>query len=121
MIISLTLFVMAVEDWFTMKVADYLQLLLLVEVLFKVGIDIPKLIISSMIFACYLIYEIKEDIQIGGADIKIFCSLQLMGFNLLLYTIFYACLIAIIYCLGTKHKKIPFVPFIWLGYMIVNI
>lgn len=121
MIISLTLLVMAVEDWFTMKVADYLQILLLLEVLFKVGIDFPKLIVSLMIFSGYLIYEIKQEVKIGGADIKIFCSLQLIGFNLLLFTIFYACLIAIIYCLVSKRRKIPFVPFIWLGYLIVNI
>lgn len=122
MIISLVLFVMAIEDCIHMQVNDVLQIGLLVIVIYMTDITPNSVLVSTLIFLYYLYYERKNVLKIGGADIKIICSLYLLGgIEMIVEILFYASLFGILFALLTKRHKIPFVPFIWLGYVIVNV
>lgn len=117
--IGVTLLLMAIEDCITMKVNNLWQLLLLVEVLYTKHDSIELIVLSFGLFCIYVLTTKAKETKIGGADIKIFCILLLLGYLKLLYIVITASFLGIIYCLIRKQSKIPFVPFIWIGYTFV--
>ncbi|WOO86990.1 hypothetical protein RZE82_07705 [Mollicutes bacterium LVI A0039] len=104
-----------------MKVHNFLQVVLLIVTLWNNVPSISQIIISISIYIGYIIYEQKTKVKIGGADIKIVCILLLAGISNVIYMLFWASLTGLLYALVTNKHKIPFVPFIWIGYTIVNI
>lgn len=121
MIVSQVLFFMALEDIYHMKVNDILQVMLLVAVVLTGDVTVKRIIIALTLVIAYLIYDRYKDAKVGGADIKILFSLILYGgFGFVVGVLFISSLIGIIFSLLTKRKKIPYVPFIWIGYLIVN-
>lgn len=122
MIVSQILLLMAIEDIYHMQVNDILQILLLLTVLITGDVILSRVIISALGFIAYVIYERKNEIKIGGADIKILCSLFVLGgVQMIVETLFVASSFGIVYALMSKRKEIPFVPFIWMGYILVII
>ncbi len=120
MIVNLTLAVMAFSDMRTREVANFLQLLLFFEILIMYNVDVYNLLFAIALFLLYIVYEQTSEVKIGGADIKIICSLLLINVQMVLYIIFIASLFAIMYGKLNHKRIIPFVPFLWLGYTIVN-
>lgn len=132
MIVAVVLLVMAVQDFLTMKVNDILQIILLICAIYAAKPSIVNIIFAVLFLALYIALtyyksrknynedDLKEP-QIGGADIKIVSILLLFGINFTINVLFWASLFAIIYGLVRKIKKIPFVPFLLLGYLIVYI
>lgn len=122
MIVSQILFVMAVEDIYHMKVSDILQVLLLVVVVLSGNITLVRISIALGLCIMYLLYKRFKDEKIGGADIKILASLVLYGgLSRLVIILFVSSILGILYSFGSKRKKIPYVPFIWIGYLVANI
>lgn len=121
-IVSQILLLMAIEDMYHMQVNDIFQILLLVVVLISGDVLLPRIVVAALCFIGYVIYERKKEIKIGGADIKILCSLFILGgVQMLVETLFVASSFGIVYALMSKRKEIPFVPFIWMGYILVII
>lgn len=119
--IAYTLLLMAIEDLITLKVNNWWQVLLLCEVLIKQHGNLRLIILSCFLYSGYRLTKLNKNNKIGGADIKIFCCLIILGLSNFLYIVFFASLFGILYSLVSKQKKVAFVPFIWIGYMIVNI
>lgn len=115
------LFFMAIEDIRTMQVSNIYQIILLTWVLVSEPMSIVLVGSSMLIYGGYLLVREKVNLKIGGADIKLFCILLLLGVKVLVMIAFWASLSGLIYSLVTSKKKIPFVPFIWLGYCLVYI
>lgn len=118
---SSILLIMAIEDGLTFKVSNWLQLLFLLAVLSKGEVAMELIVVSFIILGLYIIYERKFELKIGGADIKIFCTLLLMGVMPTIYILFWSSFLGLVFSLVSKKKIIPYVPFLWLGYTIVNI
>ncbi len=118
---GLILFIMAIFDIYTLKVSNVLQGAFLVCAIYKYGINIYHLLFALLLFVIYILYEQRYEIKIGGADVKIFCILLLGKLINVVYILFWSSLLAIVYALIRKEKIVPFVPFIWIGYVIVNI
>lgn len=122
MIVGQILFFMALEDIYHMQVHDILQLLLLIAAVFTGNVTIERIIIGLGLIIGYLVYERVSDAKVGGADVKILFSLILYGgIGPLIGILFISSLLGIGYSLIKKQKKIPYVPFIWIGYLIVNL
>lgn len=120
MIINISLFLMAISDLRTYIVSNRLQLLLLLAVIIN---DIPRIeniILSVLLFIGYKLCYSKICTWVGGADIKIFCTLALHDIYIALMTFYIAMGLGLVYGLIRKQEKLPFVPFIWIGYSIVN-
>lgn len=121
-VISQILLIMALEDIYHMQVNDLLQVLLLASVLLTTEVAPASIVIAAVVFMLYIVYEQKKDVKIGGADIKILCSLFILGgLSMIVGILFVASILGITYSLLSKKKRIPFVPFIWIGYILVII
>lgn len=118
---QLILFFMAIEDIRTMQVSEVYQIVLLGWVLLSGQGSIVLLLLSALVYGSYLLIRKKFNTKIGGADVKIFCILLLLGFKVVILTAFWASLTGLIYSLVTHNRKIPFVPFIWIGYCLAFI
>ncbi len=112
---------MAISDLRSYTVSNWLQLLLIVAVVMT---DIPRgwnVMLALSIYCSYKLFYKYVNKWIGGADIKIFCILTLYNFTYALAGFYIATGLGLIYALVKNKKRIPFVPFIWIGYMLVNI
>lgn len=118
---QLILFFMAIEDIRTMQVSNVYQIVLLGWILLSGQASIGLLLLSALIYGSYLLINKKFETKIGGADIKLFCILLLLGIKIVILIAFWSSLFGLIYSLVTHKKKIPFVPFIWIGYCLVYI
>lgn len=122
MIINLILLLMSIEDLYHLEVNDIAQVSLFLTILATANITVIKLLIAALVFGIYIVYEKSFSAKIGGADIKILCSLFLLGgIQMIIKILFIASLFGIGFALITNKKKLPFVPFIWIGYLLVNV
>ena len=81
------------------------------------------LLLASILFLMFFISYKYIKKKIGGADLKIISILTIFFGPNIVYILFYSSFIALIYILIKRNKKIkiPFVPFIFLGVLIVTI
>lgn len=62
------------------------------------------------------------NIRIGSGDFLYLTTLSVfLDFNILLWVIEIGSLLGLIYCLHKKHKTIPFIPFLFLAYLMIQI
>ncbi len=120
MIAGIVLLVMAIQDYRTMIVSNWLQVLLFLSIVITNGLDPWLGLACIFILLSYKLYVRKFEAKIGGADIKIFASLVILGVSPFIRILFWSSLFGLIIMLITKKEKIPYVPFLWLGYIIVN-
>jgi leader peptidase (prepilin peptidase)/N-methyltransferase len=92
-------------------VALYVLLLIHNEIIFElIGITLLFILL-------FIIFYIKD--MIGGADIKLYIFILLFyGFTFFTYTLILSNTLGCIFCIFTKKKRIPFVPFITLGILL---
>lgn len=122
MIIGQILFFMALEDIYHMEVNDVLQVMFLMAIILTGNITFVRIAIALDMCIIYMLSTRLTTEKIGGADIKILCSLILYGgINLVIIVLFISSIFGILYSLIMNQKKIAFVPFIWIGYLIANI
>lgn len=121
MIIVSILLIMSVQDMITMRVSDILQLILLAVIVATTKLELLNIVVAIVIVISYYIYQSNTEYKIGGADIKLISLFTLLSILNTIEILFYGSLIAIIYSLLFKQRKIAYVPFLSLGYVIVNI
>ena len=77
-----------------------------------------ELFIITNIFLVIFYFFYKKD-MIGGADIKLYIFILLYyGFLFFSYTLTFSNIIGYFFCILTKKKRIPFIPFITLGILL---
>lgn len=122
MIVGVILLLMSLEDLYHMEVSDILQLCLLLFIIITTKPSLVNIIVALAFLGIYIIYERNCESKIGGADVKILCSLYILGgIEMIIRIMFIASLFGIVFSVLLNKKKIPFVPFIWIGYLLVNI
>lgn len=78
-------------------------------------------LIDLAVILLFLIFYLLSKNKIGGADIKIFIYLYLVFKFDVLFIMMISAFLGIIFILLTKKKKIPFIPFITVGVLILMI
>ncbi len=122
MIVNQIIFLMALEDVYHMQVSNILQAILLLAVLILGDVTLERVALALGIFIVYLLYERFKEVKIGGADVKILASLTLYGGAILLVKVLLvSSVLGIVYSLLSKKKRIPYVPFIWMGYLLASL
>lgn len=122
MIVNQIIFLMALEDIYHMQVSNILQAILLLAVLILGDVTLERIALALGIFIVYLLYERFKEVKIGGADVKILASLTLYGGAILLVKVLLvSSVLGIVYSLLSKKKRIPYVPFIWMGYLLASL
>lgn len=121
MIVIGLLTIMALQDAFTMHVSDLLQILLLIVIIVNFELQPLNIAVAVSIMISYYIYQRNTSYKIGGADIKLIALFILISITNTLSILFWSSLLAIIYSVCLKRRKVPYVPFLSLGYLIVNI
>lgn len=121
MIIVFLLILMSLQDMYTMRVSDLFQLILLAVIVITTKLELLNIAVAVAIMASYHIYQRNTEYKIGGADIKLISLLTLLSITNTISILFWSSLIAIIYSLLLKQRKIAYVPFLSLGYIIVNV
>lgn len=122
MIVNQIIFLMALEDVYHMQVSNILQAILLLAVLILGDVTLERIALALGIFIVYLLYERFKEVKIGGADVKILASLTLYGGAILLVKVLLvSSVLGIVYSLLSKKKRIPYVPFIWMGYLLASL
>ncbi|MDF9866807.1 Flp pilus assembly protein protease CpaA [Bacilli bacterium PM5-3] len=114
LLILFFLCIMAIQDYKTGMVSNYLYLPLLIFIKFNIYILIIFLIV------CFL-YKLFSN-YLGGADIKIFfIFLSIFPISIVLNWLFYSLFLALVYAFLTKKREIRMFPFFCIGYLGVII
>lgn len=113
--IILILIYMSVIDIRTQSINTTSQIILL---LFCI-LNITSLLVPIILFLLFLLLSNVFKDKMGGADYKILIMLSITYGNLIFYVMFIASLVAIPFAI--KFQKVPFVPFITLGVICLNL
>lgn len=82
---------------------------------------LPLNTVSIILLLLGIIAELF-DIKIGSGDFFYLASLSLfLDLESILWIVELGSLVGILYCLFDKNKRIPFIPFLFLGYLLVII
>ena len=82
---------------------------------------LPLNMVSIILLLLGIIAELF-DIKIGSGDFFYLASLSLfLDLESILWIVELGSLVGILYCLFDKNKRIPFIPFLFLGYLLVII
>lgn len=93
--------------------------------------DYPFLIIERIVTSCffllmfYIVFKFTNGL--GAGDVKLVFVLSFwFGFSKIIFSLIFACFFSlvfflILYLLQKKKKKLPFAPFVGLGFVIVKI
>lgn len=119
MLSIIILLVMAVQDARHYIVDDKFQIALLVSILFEYQPSTPRLIIALLLMTLFTKTNKYLEKYIGGGDLKLISILFIGAGMQIIVILFIATMLGLIYGLIRQSKKIPFVPFLWLGVMFV--
>lgn len=119
MLSVLILLVMAVQDFRTYKVNDQYQIALLLSVYFEFDPGVIRIALTLLLFAVFTKLAKYVENYIGGADLKLIAIIYLGAGLQILPILIVASICGMIFGLIRKQKRIPFVPFLWLGVTIV--
>lgn len=113
--------ILVYQDLKNMEVEAWSIFLLLVTQLLLFSVSVISLIAGLTFYLISNIVFKKIENYIGGADLKIFSILLLTMPYETLYVILFASLFGIVTSLLFSKKAIPFIPCIFLAYVIVGI
>lgn len=119
-IILIILIIAAIQDIKNREVSNLISLFILIISLYNFKIvNIAGLTLTPMPL---IITNIIHKDSFGGADIKIIGSLGLCyGFTKTFFMLLIALLLSLIIKIITKKESVPFVPYILVGFIIINI
>lgn len=104
-----------------MEVKNWSVFLLLITQVLLFSVSIISVIISATFYLVSKIAFNKIKNYIGGADLKIFSILFLTIPYETLYVILFASLFGIVGSLILRKRAIPFIPYIFLAYVVVGL
>lgn len=116
-LILMILLCATIQDLTSYMVYDRFFVALYLLLLVDNEITLELVCITLLFILLFSLFYIKD--MIGGADIKLYIFILLYyGFTFFTYTLILSNTLGCFFCIFTKKKRIPFVPFITLGNLI---
>lgn len=110
----------SISDYQKGIVSDVHWIIFLVLVLIE-NFNLGVLIICGLVYCIAWYFHNVIEKYIGGADVKLLIIIMYKDFSLMLLTLNFACILSLIYLFVSKRKKLKFIPFISISYLVVSL
>lgn len=98
----------------------HIQLLLSFIIMIRGGREVFPFILMGIFLIFFYIYDSEEE-YMGRGDYPIFLSLSMVHGSLVRYDLIFTSFTALLFSWILRRKKIPLVPFLFMGSLITDI